>query len=122
MLKLGMEGPYGFNTGEINLSVRQKSPGNYALGYIDKNGKFIVKYIGRADVKIREVLRQKYLELGSKYSYFKYSAVSMAKTAFDKECKNYHEFSARGTLDNEVHPQSPSSRDWKCSYCPSEKK
>ena len=40
----------------------------------------------------------------SSYTRFAYSYTPSAQAAFEKECRNYHDFGARAGLDNEVHP------------------
>ena len=40
----------------------------------------------------------------SSYTRFAYSYAPSAKAAFEKECRNYHDFGASDGLDNEVHP------------------
>jgi hypothetical protein len=40
----------------------------------------------------------------SSYTRFAYSYAPSAQAAFDKECRNYHDFGAWGGLDNEVPP------------------
>jgi hypothetical protein len=47
----------------------------------------------------------------SSYTCFAYSYAGSAEAAFEKECRNYHDFGGSGGLDNEAHPVStPGSR------------
>ena len=40
----------------------------------------------------------------SSYTGFAYSYAASADAAFEKECRNYHDFGESGGLDNEAHP------------------
>src|SRR3990172_4508056 len=42
--------------------------------------------------------------VGSSYTRFAYSYTPSAHAAFEKECRNYHDFGASRGLDNEAHP------------------
>jgi hypothetical protein len=42
----------------------------------------------------------------SSYTSFAYSYASSAEAAFEKECRNYHDFGGSDGLDNEAHPAS----------------
>jgi len=44
------------------------------------------------------------IAVDSSYTRFAYSYAHSAKAAFEKECRNYHDFGASHGLDNEVHP------------------
>lgn len=116
MASLGMgKTCYRFNRDEINTVITRKCCGNYALGYIDDDT-FIVKYVGRADLDVRERLLQ---HINEDYESFKFSYATSPKDAFEKECKNYHDFNGdEGKLDNKIHPDRPSnSKNWKCPCC-----
>jgi hypothetical protein len=113
MASLGMDGPYKLSQGEIERNVTKISPGNYALGHIS-DSTFIVNYVGRSDDDVRERLKD---WLGSKYSDFKFSYATSPKAAFEKECRNYHDFGGSEKLDNDKHPQRPSGSGWKCPVC-----
>ncbi len=52
-----------------------------------------------------------------KYKRFKFSYASSAKDAFEKECRNYHDFGEDKGLDNKVHPRRPDNAKWKCPVC-----
>jgi hypothetical protein len=111
---LNMNGSYDLTTEKINEIVKKTSAGNYALGYVDKEKKFIVKYVGRSDTNLNARLLQ---HIGEGYKKFKYSYAQNSKEAFEKECKNYHDFGASESLDNKIHPDRPADKDWKCSFC-----
>ena len=48
---------------------------------------------------------------------FKYSYASNIKEAFEKECKNYHDFGGWDSLDNIYHPARLEGTDYKCPIC-----
>lgn len=113
MPSLEMKGPYVYSSAKIDEVVTQTSAGNYALGY-SKEGKFRVQYVGRSDNNVNEELKVK---LNGKYDKFKFSYASSPKEAFEKECRNYHDFGAKEKLANENHPDRPNDADWKCPVC-----
>lgn len=114
MPSLNMYGPYELNNDEISRIITRTSPGNYALGFIDKEGKFRFKYIGRADSDIAGRLKR---HLNEGYTFFKYSYASSPKAAFEKECQNYHDFDENKKLANKIHPDRPNNTNWKCPVC-----
>ena len=49
---------------------------------------------------------------------FKFSYANNAKEAFEKECRNYHDFGGDdGILDNKVHPDRPERTEYDCPIC-----
>lgn len=41
-----------------------------------------------------------------------------SKEAFEKECKNYHDFGGDiGSLDNDIHPDRPEGKEYECPIC-----
>jgi len=114
MASLGMEGPYAFTSAKIDQVMTKKSPGNYALGYTKDEGTFIVQYVGRSDVDVNQELKAR---LDSKYEKFKYSYATSPKAAFEKECRNFHDFGGSDKLHNKHHPARPSGTNWKCPVC-----
>lgn len=114
MPRLEMNGPYDFHEKSIENEITRISAGNYALGRINKEEKFIVEYVGRSDNDVKERLKQ---HIGERYTKFKYSYASSSKEAFDKECKNYHDFGGSSTLNNKIHPDRPENTNWKCQFC-----
>jgi len=113
MPSLGMQGPYSLTVEAIDREVTRTSPGNYALGYTSSDGTFIVKYVGRSDSDVNGRLKN---WLGS-YEQFKFSYATSAKAAFEKECRNYHDFGEKEALDNASHPGRPSGSGWQCPIC-----
>ena len=116
MASLEMGKSYDFDAKSINNVVTSVSAGNYALGYLNKNNEFVVQYVGRSDSDVRERLLQ---HIGEKYEAFKFSYATSPKAAFEKECKNYHDFGGEeGKLNNKIHPDIPNdSESCKCPYC-----
>lgn len=117
MASLNMQGAYNFTSSEVDQVVTKTSAGNYALGYEEKREAgttFIVKYLGRSDTDVNKELKAK---LSLKHPKFKYSYASSPKDAFEKECRNYHDFGGRDSLENKVHPDRPAGAGWKCPIC-----
>jgi len=115
MANLEMKGPYVFTSEKIDEVVTRTSFGNYALGYTKNDGeKFVVKYVGRSDTDLNQELKAR---LSSKHKKFKYSYATSPKAAFEKECRNYHDFGESEELDNEYHPDRPNGTNWKCPVC-----
>lgn len=107
----------------INQIIEPNRIGNYAYGYLNDNGSFIVKYVGRSDSDLRSRIkhglqdRLKY-DNCKKYERFKFSYASSVKEAYDKECRNYHDFGGdEGLLNNERHPDKPEGMNYKCPIC-----
>lgn len=115
MASLDMQGPYSLSATELDKQVTKTSAGNYALGYVKENGKFIVEYVGRSDADLNTRLKQ-HANVG-KYRMFKYSYATSGKAAFEKECQNFHDFGGTELLDNEIHPDRPAGSAWECPYC-----
>ena len=50
----------------------------------------------------------------SSYTRFAFSYAGSAEAAFEKECRNYHDFGSSGGLDNEAHPVSTPGGSGEC--------
>ena len=109
-----MKGPFQLNEKTIDKNITLKSAGNYALGYEDKDNAFIVEYVGRSDTDLNKRLKD---WTDSKYELFKYSYATTAKTAFTKECNNFHDFGGTKKLDNAIHQDRPDKSNWECPRC-----
>lgn len=114
MASLNMDGPYLFNKDKVDEVVTRTSAGNYALGYVNDENTFIVQYVGRADIDVNARLKQ---HAGEPYKRFKFSYASSPKVAFEKECRNYHDFGESKKLRNKIHPDRPKNSSWKCPCC-----
>jgi len=118
MKELNMKGPFLLTKEEIDKQIPEGVIGNYAYGYTktgnDGETHFYVQYVGRSDENLRE--RAKH-GIGS-YKKFKFSVASTTKEAFEKECRNWHDFGGpEGTLANKIHPDKPQGTDYKCPIC-----
>ena len=105
MATLNMEGPYTFDLYTINHKVTKKSAGNYALGHTGKDGKFYVNYVGRSDTNLHNRLVSQLTE--HPHPEFKFSYTSSVLEAYEKECRNYHDFGGCNSLENDIHPDKP---------------
>ena len=114
MASLEMQGSYELTRANVDAVVTKTSPGNYALGYVNNDDVFVVQYVGRADGDVASRIKQ---HVGEKYKRFKFSYATSPKAAFEKECKNYHDFGGSQSLDNKIHPDRPAGTYWKCPYC-----
>ncbi len=112
MPSLRMEGPYSLDIKTIDEKVTRVSPGNYALGKKNENGKFIFSYIGRSDTDLNSELKS-WIDKTER-PLFKFRYAISARDAFGIECENYHDFVKQGEVN---HPQRPSGTDWKCPRC-----
>lgn len=114
MASLNMQGSYTLNKLTVDAHVTRTSAGNYALGYVNDKGKFIVQYVGRSDSDVNNRIKN-HAEEG--YKSFKYSYATSPKAAFEKECHNYHDFGGNDSLRNKFHPDRPANSGWKCPVC-----
>ena len=112
MASLDLNGPFDLSVAEIGRQITKTEAGNYALGKMDGT-KFIVQYVGRSDSDVATRLKQ---HVG-KYPKFKFSYATSPKAAFEKECKNFHDFGTEKKLDNTIHPDRPANSGWKCPVC-----
>jgi len=110
MPSLGLQGPFALNEESIDKTVDQTSPGNYALGDRNQSGTFLVDYVGRSDNNLNGRLKQ---HVGENL-LFKADYASSPKTAFEKECNNYHDFTPPR---NKNHPARPANSGWSCPRC-----
>ena len=117
MARLDMEGPFDLKDKVIEMEVSADLIGNYALGFLNKKGKFVVKVIGRSDENLRDGIKaagKKYagglfsrLFGGSALNKFKYSFANNADTAFQVECRLFETFGGTEKLLNEQAPTAP---------------
>ena len=107
-----MEGPYLLTEKEVDKRIEKNRAGNYAYGY-SEDGTFYVKYVGRSDTDLNGRIKH---GIGQ-YREFKFSYAENSKDAFEKECKNYHDFGGSDSLDNDIHPDKPDDTDYECPFC-----
>jgi predicted GIY-YIG superfamily endonuclease len=111
MPSLNMNGSYALTERNINAHV-SKPIGNYALGYSDHEGTFVVQYVGRSDTDLNQRLKN---HLNEDFKKFKFSYAASAIAAYSKECQNYHDFTPKR---NKIHPRKPDGQDsLKCPVC-----
>lgn len=115
MASLNMKGPYELTTEKIDEKVTKTSAGNYALGRLS-DASFPFSYVGRSDDDVNKRLKA-WVGKSTKYTHFKFSYATSPKAAFEKECKNYHDFGGSEKLDNDKHPERPYLSKWKCPEC-----
>lgn len=110
MASTGLLGPFRLAYDEISNMIPRVSPGTFALGHKDPQGRFCVDYVGRAEKDVREKLRE---QIGSAM-LFKYSCTPTSEAAFHKECELFHDFKPPG---NRMHPDRPPRTSWECPRC-----
>lgn len=117
MASLGMGNEY-YKLSDIVVSmvIPDNKIGNYAFGYMDdEDGAFVVCYVGRSDSDLkREIKQQMKTDRAKGCTHFKYSIAKSVKEAFEKECKNYHDFGESECLYNDIHPAKPAGTESKC--------
>ena len=104
---------YQLNNENIDKYVKDKSIGNYLLGY-KSNQKFMVEYVGRSDTNLNSRLKD-WVDKGYKEFRFLYAKDDVA--AYYEECCNFHDF--KNDI-NQNHPAKPKGNDKvKCPvpYC-----
>ncbi len=122
MVTLNMGRSYDLTYDEINNNIADNRVGNYAYGFINDNGLFVVRYVGRSDNDLKERIKHGITDMeinpSLRYERFKFSYAETIKEAYEKECRNYHDFGGdRGLLNNEKHPSKPAGVDWLCPIC-----
>ena len=109
---IGMKSSYALSAKSIDYEITKTSAGNFALGYETKSGLFVVQYFGRSDTDLNLEMK----EWVGKYDRFKFFYAASPKSAFVKECKNYHSFDKK-KIDNKTHPVKPENSEFVCPYC-----
>lgn len=122
MAHLDMNGPYPLTNDDIDRVIDDGKIGNYAYGYLDKDGVFIVRYVGRSDTNLCDRIKHGIEDMADnpscKYKLFKFSYARNIREAYEKECRNYHDFGGeKGLLCNERHPAKPDEYEGVCPVC-----
>lgn len=122
MASLNMGISYDLTYDEIDRLVAEKRKGNYAFGYLDERGVFIVRYVGRSDSDLRERIKHGITDMMAdptcRYERFKFSYAKSEQEAYEKECQNYHDFGGlEGLLVNKNHPDKPEGYTGSCPIC-----
>ncbi len=110
MPSTAMSGPYRLIFDDISAVITRKSPGAFALGYVDTKGDFCIRYIGRSD----DDLRTRLCGLIGSETNFKFSYYVSSAGAFLKECELFHDFHPNG---NRTHPERPLGSSLECPRC-----
>lgn len=107
-------GPFDFDYDTIKVRVDARKIGNYALGYESEssNKGFMPKYVGRSETDLKKELSAKLRTRSPNRKKFMFSYCTTSREAFEKECKNYHDF--RSQLENENHPPRPEGTNYPC--------
>lgn len=109
MPSTGLFGPHSLDTKTIDDKVGT-ALGAYALGYVNAEGAFVVKYAGRSDNDLNKRLK----DWVGDYASFKYGHFKTVEAAFECECRIFHDFGGTGSLDNDIHPARPKGTDHDC--------
>jgi len=109
-IKSGLTGPFRLTFEEIDLAVRERQPGVYALGTCDTVGRFAIMSVGRSDVDIKSRLR----EVIGAGTHFKFDTFATEREAFEKECELFHDIQPPG---NFIHPGRPAGSTLRCPRC-----
>ena len=110
MTTANLAGPYRLTVDGIELVVRRKSAGVFALGRLDRNGNFRLSRVGRSDDDLQEALRN-FIASGP---LFKFAYARDPEEAFLKECELFHSFRPQS---NFFHPTRPEGSRITCPLC-----
>jgi len=129
MRSLDMDGPYRLTKEEIGRRIKDPMPGNFAIGRMTKDNRFLVRYVGRDDVDVRRGLlgalnaatqpgmMSRLMGAEPADDCFKFSLAQGPQAAFEKHCRHFHHFNKKGNLRNRRHPRSPSNARLPCPIC-----
>lgn len=116
MASLDMLGPFALIDNEVNKRVPENVMGNYA--FLQKKwltDEYLVRYVGRSDSDLKkEIKQQMRTDRAKGCTHFMYSIAKSKKEAFEKECRNYHDFGECDCLNNDIHPAKPAGTEYKC--------
>lgn len=105
-----LEGPFRLTYDAIEVTVRKQQAGVFALGSLDRQGRFCLSKIGRSDMSVKDALRT----FIASEPLFKFSYESDAGRAFLRECELFHKFRPQGNM---LHPSRPAGTALTCPYC-----
>lgn len=117
MPSLDMDGPFDLKNGVIDDKVNANLIGNFALGFTNDKGKFVVKVVGRSDKDLNGEIKS----AGRRYSggvlakimrrprldKFKFSVADNTESAFQVEQRDYENFGGSDKLLNKKSPKPP---------------
>jgi hypothetical protein len=106
----GLLGPYPLDEAHIEQYIAQaedwSSASAFALGPL-KDGRFFIRRVGHGDGDLGAILKT-YI---GQYEGFKFKFFRSTRSAYDKECRLYHDFNPK---DNEDHPVKPKNTKFTC--------
>lgn len=115
MARKQLSGPFDLDLLFISFAVSEETIGVYALGVVDKDGKFNTLRIGRSDLqpvgdRIAQYKTAKELEaIGKVCDKFQFAYVTSIEEAHENECYLWHE---RSPLFNSNHPDLPDGKPY----------
>ena len=115
MASLNMQGPFPLRDELVDEKVSVEAPGVFALGYLEGID-FVVLYIGRAEEDLSKEIKS-WVRRHEKYKVFKFCYAVSAHAAFERQCKNFHEFGGNAQLHNSEHPVPAAGVAWPCPFC-----
>ena len=76
---------------------------------------YLVRYVGRPDSDLKnEIKQQMRTDRAKGCTHFMLSIAKSKKEAFEKECRNYHDFGESECLYNDIHPAKPVGTKYEC--------
>ncbi len=122
MATLNMGFSYDLTYDVIDKVIEDNRIGNYAYGYLDNQGVFIVLYVGRSDNNLKERIKHGITDIKNnptlRFERFKFSYANSVIEAYEKECRNYHDFGGEyNKLYNKIHPTKPDDYNGLCPIC-----
>jgi hypothetical protein len=106
----GLRGSFPLTKEAIEKEIKFISPGVFALGVLNEDGRFQMLFVGRSDSDVRRTLKA-YI---GKANRFKFQLFDDPEEAFRKECEIYHFMKPKA---NTVHPMRPATMEWVCREC-----
>lgn len=118
MAKLDMDGPFDLKDAVIDQKVTGDLIGNFALGFVNDNGKFVVKVVGRSDGDLNQEIKSarrrysggllsKMMGKSRNLDKFKFSIADNAQSAFQVEQRAFENFGGEKNLLNKKLPSPP---------------
>jgi hypothetical protein len=110
LVSSGLRGPFTLSADVIDEELVDRCPGAYALGFIDRMGRFSITFVGSAGDDLKSKLKA---QIGTAVQ-FKFRHFAEQRQAFEKECEMFHQFRPTG---NFLHPSRQPGSDWTCPRC-----
>lgn len=117
MAKLDMDGPFDLKSGVIDDKVSADLIGNFALGFVNDKGQFVVKAVGRSDKDLNREIKAADRRYSSgllaritgrrRLDKFKFSIADNAKSAYQVEQRSFESFGGSDKLLNKKAPTPP---------------